>query len=225
MMDAAAAVDSALDGVRSVAAKAAEVIFEHAEGDRCQFVAAAEVETAANAALGVSAGSDDAVTAGETSRFGGFLQQLNALPRLVAGLGKRASTDVTGGEGAGASTTSSDAASDAASADHNEDDSDFKAAIEAAQLTPVTDVIVVQSGDPLPSGFSRIEWSATGLYPADLNAVRTAHGGHVQTSARFSCSPCHARHPSPHCSHLARGKCGLPLLAKRARLPSRTSVS
>jgi len=155
----------AIDGVRVVASVAAEVIVAHGDGDRAQLVAAADVEASCNSALGISAAADDEAEAAEPAgRFGGFLQSLNQLPRLV-GLGGARKDSGGADAAAAAAAAATDAAADASAAA-------LKRAIAAAQLAPITDLAIVHTGDPTPDGYSRVEWSATGLYPADLNAVR-----------------------------------------------------
>ena len=146
-----AAIEAAVDGLRALASRAAEVVVaEHEGGDRAQLVAAAEIETVATSALGITGAGDELVLSEQASTFTSFLA---ALPRAF-GLGKRSDDDAP---------------------KENEDahDAALAAAVAAAQLAPITDIAIVHAGDPLPPGYTRVEWSATGLYPADLNAVRT----------------------------------------------------
>jgi hypothetical protein len=154
---------SSIDGLRAVAAAAADVVVAAgAANDRCSFAIAADVEAAALSALGV--GDADAAESPEspeaTNRFTA-LSLLQQLPRLM-GIKRESSA----AEGASAEETPASAPAVAAE----------NAALIHAQLHPVTDIVVLHAGDPLPEGYQRIEASATGLYAGDLQSVRGRRG-------------------------------------------------
>ena len=150
----------ACDGLRAVAKVAANVVVANAAetGDRIAFAAAADVEHACSTALGVTAAeNDDDDSPAPAARKGVFamIPGLQQFPKLVG--------FKTGGSAA--EVPAADAAELAAA-------TALKRAIATAQLTPVTDIVVVHGGDALPPGYTKVAYSVTGMYPADLSAVR-----------------------------------------------------
>ena len=161
-MDASLAL--AVDGLRAVARVAADIVVANAAdtgADRIAFSAAADVEHACSTALGVTAADnndDEEPTPAARKGLFAMIPGLHQFPRLVGYKGGAA-------EDAVATDTAADAAELAAA-------TALRSAIASAQLTPVTDLVVLHVGDPLPPGFTKVAYSVTGMYPADLTAVR-----------------------------------------------------
>lgn len=156
----------AIDGLREVAHAASEVIIANAgddeKKDRAAFAIASDAEVCCLAVLGAKLevpGGDDAAPA-RRGVFDAF-SMLPGMPRVGGARAKTAEDD------ADAAAAAADAASSVA-----KDATAMKRAVTNAQLAPITDIVIVHSGDPLPPGFQRVSWSVTGMYPADLNAVR-----------------------------------------------------
>lgn len=167
---------TALDSLRTVAQLATETIVsatadDASRGGRAAFCAAADVEAACFAVLG-GPGEVRADEAAAPAKKGLF--------SLIPGLGrseppKANDTAAASTSAAGAAALPSNAA--VASTADGDDTAAADAAAEqrrqwmAAQLSPITDIVILYGDDPLPPGYARIKTSVTGMYPADLNAV------------------------------------------------------
>lgn len=161
----------AIDGLREVAHAASEVIIANAgddeKKDRSAFAIASDAEVCCLAVLGakLDVPGDDAAPARR-----GLFDAFSMLPGMPRGGAKGAAK--TAEEDADAAAAAADAATSVA-----KDATAMKRAVTNAQLAPITDIVIVHSGDPLPPGFQRVSWSVTGMYPADLNAVRACARG------------------------------------------------
>lgn len=158
----------AIDGLRSVAQLATETIVSSTEDGakvtRAAFCAAADVEAACFAVLGQGEVKDESeVTL--PSKKGIF-------SRLAIGRASEPSKAADGAPPAatgGSSAPSSSVPYDPITA--QEVIEEYSRAWIAAQLAPITDIVVLHAGDAVPQGYQRLSHSVTGMYPADLNAV------------------------------------------------------
>jgi hypothetical protein len=191
-MDASLA--AALEGLKAVGQAAAESIVSSSSSsasssddggraDRVAFCAAADVETACVSVLGKDAEEEEAIAPAAANKrgggsSGGFLSRLHeGLEGLGIGRG-HSSAEAAAASAAAAAAASAAAAAlppppapTAASLEPPVNQAAV-AAWRAAQLAPITDILVVHAGDVLPPGYTRVAHSVTGMYPADLNAVR-----------------------------------------------------
>ena len=145
----------AIDGLREVAHTASEVIVSNAgddeKKDRSAFAVASDVEVGCLTVLGtkLDVPGDSSAPARRN-----IFDALSMLPGIMR------PKDANGEAGPQPPDAPALAAADA-----------MKRAVTNARLAPVTDVVIVHNGDPVPTGFQRVAWSVTGMYPADLNAV------------------------------------------------------
>lgn len=155
----------AVDGVRAVAQTASEVVYAAVsdEVERAVFAPASDVETYCYNALGVKPAATPSSTAS-----GGKDAIASPSKRFlhIFGAGSPSSTpDATAGSAAGSAAqpapTPAELAAEVA----------LRKAVLNAQLSPVTDIVVVQADDALPDGFQRVNYSVTGMYPADFNST------------------------------------------------------
>lgn len=169
----------AVDGLRAVAHTASEVIVANAgdDGDRAALAVASDVEIACLTVLGQNKPEPkEAAAPAKRER-----SLLGSLPFILSGglLGAVASDAVAAGSAAEGRTPTPEERAAAAA---------LEEALRAAQLAPITDLIVVYGAEGMPPGFSKLSHSVTGAYPADLNAA----SGAKQTwlaAARFPNAP------------------------------------
>lgn len=173
----AAAMDAslllAIDGLREVAHTASEVIVANAgddeKKDRSAFAVASDVEVGCLTVLGTKL---DVPGDGSAPARRNIFDALSMLPGMMR------PKDANGEAGPQPPDAPTLAAADA-----------MKRAVNNARLAPVTDVIIVHNGDPVPTGFQRVAWSVTGMYPADLNAVsRWVAGAHCWHEVARACA-------------------------------------
>jgi len=165
----------AVDGLRMVAQTASDVVVSHdAEtADRAVIAVASDVETACLNVLGRAPTPVAAPAApagvGASPAKRAFLTGLGLL-----GLGGAGGAGPAGEEAPGTpSASGGDASGGLPAIDTSAGGGmteEQQRAWTAAQLSPITDVIVVMGSDPLPAGYTRLATSVTGAYPADLNS-------------------------------------------------------
>ena len=177
----------AIDGLRELAHAASEVVVANAgddeKKDRAAFAVASDVEVGCLAVLGakLDVPGDDAVPLQERrGLFGAF----SILPAMQWNGGRSSTSAKPADDDAnGDPMVITESAAAAA-----RDSVTLKRAVTNAQLAPITDVIIVHTGDPLPQGFQRVSWSVTGMYPADLNVVSAKRKSRLSTPL-CSCTP------------------------------------
>jgi hypothetical protein len=147
-----------VDRLRVLALAASEVITANAgddeRKDRAAFAVASDVETTCLNVFGAKSTVEEEASPVQVRK--GLFGALSLLPGLQATVSP--------------AKLETDAA--AASAAEAVESQAMKRAILTAQLQPITDITVVLCDDVLPPGYQRINWSVTGMFPADLNAVR-----------------------------------------------------
>lgn len=173
----------AVDGLRAVAHTASEVIVANAgdDGDRSALAVASDVEVACLTVLGQNKPEPAKESAGTAPAKRSLLASLN-IPFLLSGglLGSSSVGDAGGGASSAAAAEPTPEERTAAAA--------LRDALRAAQASPVTDIIAVYGGEPLPAGFTKVTHSITGAYPADLNASSGAKQTWLAV-ARFAGAP------------------------------------
>jgi hypothetical protein len=163
----------AVDGLKAVTAACADSAMAHAgeSGDRTVLAMAGDVEEACNAVLGLTSkaeGGRDGKSARAKRRILPFLPRSPKPSRGEGLLAPARAGSASGGDTAGAGRGSSSGGGTAGNPAFSR-----SITLVGSHLAPVTEIIVLHAGDPVPQGFARIEWSVTGAYPADLNAVRS----------------------------------------------------
>lgn len=161
----------AVDGLRMVAQTASDVVVAHNpdSAERATIAVASDVETACLNVLGRSptpVALPPAPAVGASPAKRAFLTGLGLLGLGGGGGGEEAPGTPSAGAGSAADGGGLSVETGAAGGMTVEQ----QRAWTAAQLSPITDIIVVTGSDPLPAGFSRIATSVTGAFPADLNS-------------------------------------------------------
>ena len=195
------ALVATVDGLRALAAVAAEAIVANAEGgsssggggggDRALVALASDTELACASLLGTR--ERPTAPAGGPSKKASFLNLGGLLGR------KDAAAAAGGGEAAAAAVGDAAAAAAAATAASTADElrPELSRALSSpqwcdaqrrAQLAPVTDIVCVLAGESLPAGFVRLTTSVTGAFAADLNAGSGARQAWLAV-ARFPSAP------------------------------------
>ena len=167
-------MESALDGIKLLAQAASDVVTQQGsqqEPDRLVVAAVSEVERACLSLLCAEALAPVLPREKESRwKLGGLSSLLGmGSPAREAGAGAGSSHHATAAAPAAAAQLQLAPAPLTPAERGAVQQQQY--ALHRAQMSPITDIIAVAAGEPLPPGFQRVSHSITGAFPADLNAV------------------------------------------------------